>query len=385
MRVYLDHNSTSPLRAEVRARWLEVASERLGNPSSLHASGRCARALVDESRARVAEALGVHEDEIFFTSGATEANNLALFGVLDAAGPHGGLVTTAVEHSSVLAPARALAAAGRPVSLVPPGSDGRVEPAAVASAAAARSTALVSVGAANNETGAVPDLHAIGQALRALPGARPRFHSDAVQALGRLPLRLREWGLDLASFSAHKLGGPTGVGILWRDRSVPLSPRVYGGGQELELRPGTEDVPGIAAAALAVELAVREQRAYAEHTGRLARNLWAGLRAALPSARLLGPPLDSKRRLPNTLCVLLPGVDGRVLVTRLDLAGLEVSAGSACASGALEPSHVLLAMGLTRDEARSGLRMSLGRNTTAEDCKHALAVFHAEFCSSRAT
>lgn len=385
MRVHLDHNSTTPMRPEVRARWLEVVDERIGNPSSLHAPGRRARALVDEARARVAAALGVHEEEIFFTSGATEANNLALLGVLEATGPQLGLVTTAAEHSSVLGPARELARRGRPVAFVPVDREGRPEPAAVAHAASESRTGLVSVGAANNETGALPDLAAIAQALERVRGARPHFHTDAVQALGRLPMRLREWGVGLASLSAHKVGGPPGVGVLWRGRGVALAPLLHGGGQELDLRPGTENVPGIVGAALAIELAVREQPISSERLARLTRELWTGLAARLPGVRLLGPPIESERRLPNTLCVLVPGSDGKVLVTRLDLAGLEVSAGSACASGSIEPSHVLLAMGLTRDEARSGLRLSLGRNTTAEDCKRALTVFHAQFSSSRAT
>jgi cysteine desulfurase len=385
MRVYLDHNSTTPLRAEARERWLEVALELPGNPSSLHASGRRARAIMDESRARVAATLGVHEDEIFFTSGATEANNLALFGVLEASGATSGLVTTAVEHSSVLEPARELAARGRPLAVVPVNAQGLVDPAAVAAAAAEPDKVLVSVGAANNETGALPDLAGIARELRRLGGGRRILHTDAAQALGRIPVALGEWGVQLASFSAHKVGGPLGVGVLWRARGIPLRPRYHGGGQESDLRPGTEDVPGIAAAAVAIELAVREQPEFVERAARLSRELWAGLRARLPGLRLLGPPVDSPRRLPNTLCVLVPGTDGKVLVTRLDLAGLEVSAGSACASGSIEPSHVLLAMGLTRDEARSGLRLSLGRNTTPEECKRALAVFHEAFASSRAT
>ncbi len=389
MRVHLDHNSTTPLRPEVRERWLAVVDEGLGNPSSLHASGRRARACVDEARECVAAALGVHEEEIVFTSGATEANNLALRGVVEAAGPAHGLVTTAVEHSSVLGPARELARRGRRVAFVPVDAQGLPDPAAVALTVAESAlespVALVSVTAANNETGALPDLPSIAAELARLGARRPRLHTDAVQALGRIPLRLQEWGVELASFSAHKLGGPPGVGILWRARGVPLAPLAHGGGQELELRPGTENVPGIAAAALAVELALREQPEVAERQRRLAHELWAGLAASLAGVRLLGPPIDSARRLPNTLCVLVPGTDGKVLVTRLDLAGLEVSAGSACASGALEPSHVLLAMGLARDEARSGLRLSLGRNTSAQECKRALAVFHTEFVSSRAT
>lgn len=383
-RVYLDHNSTTGMRPEVRASWLAAVDQGLGNPSSLHRSGRRARALVDDARARVAATLGVHEEEIFFTSGATEANNLALFGVLEAGGPKAGLLTVPTEHSSVLGPAHELAAAGRHVEWVPVDAAGLVDPARVA-AAAGPHIGLVSLSAANNETGAMPDLAALGAALRSRPSPRPRIHTDAVQALGRRPVRLLEWGVELASFSAHKLGGPPGVGVLWRARGVPMSARSFGGGQEFALRPGTENVPGIVAAALAIELSVREQPEYAAHTAGLASNLWAELEAALPGLRLLGPAIDSKQRLPNTLCVLVPHTDGRVLVTRLDLDGLEVSAGSACASGSIEPSHVLLAMGLDREDARSGVRISLGRSTTPEDCKRALAVFHAAFASSRAT
>lgn len=382
-RVHLDHNSTTPLRPEVRARWLQVADELGGNPSSLHASGRRARAVVDDARSQVAVALGVHEEEIFFTSGATEGNNLALFGMLEPE-PGAALVTVTTEHSSVLAPARELAARGHPVLEVAVDPRGLVDLEAFVSVVPPQ-TRLLSLCAANNETGALADLAGLGARLGERGGPPPWVHTDAVQALGRIPLRLREWGLSLATFSAHKVGGPLGIGILWRARGVPLAPRIHGGGQEQGLRPGTENVYGIAAAALAVELAIREQADYAERTARLAGNLWAALRSELPGLSLLGPPIDSKRRLPNTLCVLVPGSDGKVLVTRLDLEGLEASAGSACASGSIEPSHVLLAMGFDRDAARSGLRISLGRTTDAEDCKRALAVFRNAFSSSRAT
>jgi len=382
MRAYLDHNSTSPLRPEVREHWLALSDERLGNASSLHTPGRRARAIVDDARARVAAALGVHEEEIFFTSGATEANNLALLGSLRASGTAPGLVLPSTEHSSVLGPAHAWAQAGHPVVHVPCDEHGELDHAELRAVVAGMSVGLLSVSAANNETGAAPDL---ARLVAALPGPRPRVHVDAVQALGRLPVRLAEWGADLATFSAHKLGGPPGVGVLWRRRGLALEPLCFGGGQELGLRPGTENVPAVAAAALAIELAVRTQPVEAPRLLALARGLWEELAAALPGARLLGPPLASKRRLPNTLCVLVPGTDGKVLVTRLDLAGLEVSAGSACASGSLEPSHVLLALGLARDAARSAVRLSLGWNTTHADCKRAASIFHDEFAALRAT
>ena len=382
MRVYLDHNSTSPLRPAVREVWQALAAEPLGNASSPHASGRRARALVDDARARIAAALEVHEEEIFFASGATEANNLAIDGALRARGGRAGLVLSPTEHSSVLGPARARERAGGPVIFLRVDPHGLPDPESLRGALRAGGVGLVSISAANNETGAAPDLALL---FRSLGSSRPILHTDAVQALGRLPVRLAEWGADLATFSAHKLGGPPGVGILWRKRGTPLEPVGHGGGQELGLRPGTENVPAIAATALAVELAVREQAVQAARLGLLVRELWDDLVAALPGTRLIGPPLDSNRRLPNTLCILVPGTDGKVLVTRLDLAGLEVSAGSACASGSIEPSHVLLALGLTRDEARSGLRLSLGWNTTREDCKQAATIFHDEFVSSRAT
>lgn len=372
-RVYLDHNATTPLRREVREVWLEALAAVAGNPSSVHRSGREARARLDEARERCAAALGVHEDEVLFTSGGTESNNLALRGVLGAAGPDSGLVTSVVEHASVLATAQALERAGHPVARVGVDAQGLVEPAEVL-AAAAPGTALVSIQAANNEVGSLGPLEAVGTGLAALGEGRPALHTDAVQALGRVPLDLRAWGVDLASFSAHKLGGPVGVGILVRRQGLRLQPLATGGEQELGLRPGTENVPAIVAAVRAVELAVEELHAYAGRLRELEAKMFAALAEALPGVRLLGPSLGGTRRLPGTLNVLLPGVDGRVLVARLDLAGLEASAGSACASGSLEPSHVLRAMGLDDEAARAGLRLSLGRDTTWADLQQAVDI-----------
>ncbi len=384
MRVRLDHNATAPLRAEAREKWLEVARALGGNPSSLHASGRAARACIDEARARIAAALEVGEDELVFTSGGTESNNLALLGCVRAGGPNAGLVTTSLEHSSILGSAKALAQEGRLLRIVRCDSLGSPDLDELRSAVLSIGSGVVSVAAANNEIGALAPLARIGQLLGELRAPRPWFHTDAVQALGKIPVRLAEWGVDLASFSAHKVGGPVGIGILWRRRGVAIQPLFHGGSQEGGLRPGTENAAGIASAAVAIELAVGEQAEFALRVGELVSYLWEGIHQTVPGARILGPPLD-RTRLSNTLCVLLPGMDGKVLGMRFDLEGLEVSAGSACASGSLEPSHVLLALGHDEDAARAGLRISLGPSTSRDDCDRAIGVFKKLFVSSRAT
>ena len=423
-RVHLDHNATTPLRPEARAEFLRVADSAAGNPSSVHASGRAARAVLDEARERIAAALGVDCGELIFTSGGTEANNAAIFGV---AHPDAPLLVSATEHSSVREAAAAQRAVGRPVRTLAADAEGRIElhdlraaltcpsaaaqgetPAAPPHAApeegsggmpgagpkttptatpapgprpnAQPGTAgetppgLLSTIGANNELGTLAPFEAIRAALDDTPrSARPLWHADCVQMLGKAPLRPRDLGLDLASLSAHKVSGPLGVGVLWCSARAPLSPHLVGGGQEGGLRAGTENVPAIAAAALAIELAVAEQAEYAARTRELSIDLWRGIHAALPAAILLGPDLDSPDRLPNTLCILLPGADGRVLVPRLDLAGLEVSAGSACSSGSIEPSPILLALGHSEDAARAALRLSLGRTTTQAEVRSAVS------------
>ena len=380
-RVHLDHNATTPLRPEARERLLEVYDALGGNPSSVHAAGRRARALLDDARERTAAALGVSEDEVVFTSGGTESDNLAVLGSVRASERGRGLLTSAIEHSAVLGAADALAAEGRPVAKLGVDREGRIDLDELARRAADPAVGLVSIHAANNEVGTVVPLEALASALAPLGRARPRLHTDAVQALGRVPLALRE--VDLASFSAHKVGGPLGVGVLYRRRGVPLAPLVHGGGQEGGLRPGTENVPGIAAAALAIELAVAEREDYRRRTLGLATELWSGLSSAIPTARLAGPPLDAPDRLSNTLAVLLDGLDSRVLVARLDLEGLEASAGSACASGSIEPSHVLLAMGHPVERARGGLRLSIGRTTSSPDIHRAVEILSRTFGSAR--
>lgn len=371
MRLYLDHNSTTALRPEVREHWLELLDAGLGNASSVHDSGRRARAVVDNARERVAAALAVPEEWIVFTSGGTEANNAALFGCLDAAGPSAGLVIGAGEHSSVLEPARVAQANSRPLDFAPLDAHGAPLVADCLDLAARRECAFLSIMTANNEVGSVTPMEALADGLRELGEGRPVWHTDAVQALGRVALDLRGWGVDLASFSAHKLGGPLGVGILARNPQLPWAPRIVGGGQESSARAGTENAPGIGAAALALELSVSERQGYVEHTGALTRALWASL-SERTEVQLVGPPIDSEARLSNTLNVRFPNTEGHALVARLDLEGLEASVGSACSSGALEPSHVLLAMGATERDARASLRLSVSRETSHKDIHSAV-------------
>ncbi len=361
-RVHLDYNATTPLRPEARAALLGAIDGGFGNASSVHGAGRRGRAAVDEARERVAAALEVPEDCVIFTSGGTEANNLALFGALGAGPADMGLVTSTIEHAAVQGPALHLQSRSRPVHWVGVDRQGSLDLDALR-AAVAHGPAMVSVMGANNEIGSTTDLREV----RAAIGEHRVFHSDAVQLLGKKHLDLMGSGVDLASLSAHKVGGPIGVGVLFRRPGVPITPTTFGGAQEAQLRPGTENVPAIVAAAVAIELAVREVEAFQRETCRLTGLLWEGLRSRLPRMSLNGPPIEDPTRLPNTLNVSAPNGDARTLVARLDLDGVEVSAGSACASGSLEPSHVLSALKLDPERARSGLRFSLGRGSTEED------------------
>jgi cysteine desulfurase len=381
VRVHLDHNATTPIRPEV----LDVLRDRFerlrGNPSSVHAAGREVRGWLDDARERTAAALGCHEDEIAFTSGGTESIQLALAGVLRVPGGRGGLITSAVEHSAVLAAADRLEREGHPVQRLPVDGTGRVSPTTL-EAALQPATALVSIQAANNELGTLQPLPEIAAILARRGRERPILHADAVQALGRIPLAPIRAAADLLSFSAHKVGGPPGVGVLVRRLGLTLEPLLGAGSQENGLRPGTESVPAIAAAAVAIELAQREQADYARHTERLCRSLWQQLTVCIPGVERNGPDIDAPR-LPNTINVSLPGVESRTLVARLDLEGLEVSAGSACASGSLEPSHVLLALGCAPERARAALRLSFGRTSGEEDVHNAVEILRRTISRAR--
>jgi len=353
-RIYLDHNASCPLRAEARAALVGALEAAAGNPGSAHAEGRAARRVLEEARERLAAAVGASRDEVVFTSGGTESNALALL----AAG-QGLVLHSPIEHPSVLRP---LAARGGARAL-PVDKWGRVDPAALAGAQAA----LVSVALANNETGVVQDVAGLARAAHA-GGAL--LHSDASQALGKWPLSFRDLGADLLTLSAHKAGGPVGVGALLVRKGVALSPLLLGGEQEAGLRAGTEAAALAAAFAAAAQAAVGElPRAAPRWRGWVAL-LRAGLARFAPEA-CLNSPEDGG--LPNTLSVSFPGRAGAVLVQRMDLEGVALSSGSACSSGAQRPSPVLLALGADERRARGALRFSFGPANSDGDAEEALA------------
>jgi cysteine desulfurase len=360
-RIYLDNNATTfPLPA-VRAA-VEAALLRGGNPSSPHASGREARALLSDARDAVAALLGASPKEIVFTSGGTEANNLAVIGGARAAAAEGAprrVVTTAVEHPAVEEACERLAAEGFEVVRVPVDGDGFPDPAAFAGAAAP-GAALVTAMLVQNETGAVLPVREAFAAVRArFPAAR--LHTDAVQALGKVLFSPADLGADTVAISAHKIHGPKGIGALWvRPGREPL-PRAAGGKQERGLRTGTENVPGAAGFAAAAAAALRERDARRDLLERIGALLEEAL-LAIPGARRNGPPRE--RRTPSALNVSFDGVRGDLLLMALDAAGIEVSTGSACASGAPVPSRTLLAMGLGEERARGAVRFSAGALTT---------------------
>lgn len=370
MGIYLDHNATTPLDPRVSALLREHREAGLGNPSSLHASGRRARALIDAARERLAAALGVHEEELVFTGGGTEAINLALIGRFEAGlARRVGLAT--IEHAAVAECARALERRGARLTWIP--VDGQGKPRIEAEFEALLGCDLVSLPWANGEIGAVWPVAELAERLRS-GGLRGALFSDLVQAIGRVPVDLGGSGIDLGALSAHKLGGPPGVGVLYVRRGTKLAPRSYGGGQEGGLRPGTEDAASIAAAALAIELALAERSERAARWRRQSALLLAALRQHGLAFALNGPEAEDPERLPNTLNLSAPVGDGKVLVMRLDLEGLEVSSGSACASGSVEPSHVLRALGRDEDAARRGLRLSLGTATSDEELGRAAEI-----------
>jgi cysteine desulfurase len=335
----------------------------------VHSFGRRAKTHVEDARDRIATAIGASPAEIVFTGGGTEADNLALKGVVEKLKGNGNhIVVTAFEHHAVLDVAEWLGRRGIEVTTVPVGSDGLVDPATVADAVRP-STLMVSVMAANNEIGTVQDITAIAAAVKA-KNPRTLVHTDAVQALGNIPVDVHAWGVDLAAFAAHKIGGPKGVGALFVRSQVPVAAVIHGGGQERGLRSGTMNVAGIAGFGVAAEIVAKEVYEKADRLRALRGELLDAITAALPDIIVNG---DLERRLPGNLNVSIPGTDGETLLLLLDQQGIACSSGSACSSGALDPSHVLLAIGLSKELAKGSLRFSLGRPSTKEDIEAVVA------------
>lgn len=369
MAIYLDHAATSPLRPEVLEAMLPHLTANAGNPSSLHATGRRARKAIDEARETIAALIGAQPREIVFTAGGTEADNLAVKGAAWAATARGRhLVTTAVEHKAVLNAIAILERANFEVVHLPVDRYGRVDPADVATALTERTT-LVSVMAANNEVGTLQPIAATGEIVR---GHGAKLHVDAVQWAAHEPVDVDAWQADLVSLSAHKMGGPQGVGALYVRRGTQLLPQLQGGSQERQRRAGTENVAGIVGFAAAFRLA-HADLAEADRLRELSRRLRAGLEE-VNGVTLTGHPDE---RLPNNVSVVIDGVEGGDLVAALDLEGVEVSTGSACTSGSTEPSHVLLAMGIEPDIAHGSLRITTGPDTTTDDVDAALSAIRA--------
>lgn len=357
---YLDHAATTPVVPEVRELMLDYLRDDFGNPSSVHGAGRTAKSAVEEAREQVAAAIGASPAEIVFTGGGTEADNLGIKGAVRKLRGNGNhIVTTAFEHHAVLDTCEWLADQGLELTVVPVGPDGLVDPAEVA-AAVRHETLLVSVMAVNNEIGTIQPMAQIVAAVKER-NRNTLVHTDAVQALPNIPVDVREWKVDLAAFAAHKLGGPKGVGALYVRAGVPVEALVHGGGQERGLRSGTLNVAGIAGFGLAASIAVVELDAKAERTGKLRDRLLQGIRGAIADVRVNGS-LDA--RIASNLNISIPGTEGETLLLLLDQAGIACSSGSACQSGAIDPSHVLTAIGVPREVAIGSLRFSFGRDST---------------------
>jgi cysteine desulfurase len=365
---YFDFNATTPVRAPVVEEIFACLAGKPGNPSSVHQFGQHAAKLRERARERLATAAGCEPDRIIFTSGGTEADNLALRGIAQSR-PKGGLhlVTSKAEHEAVLHTAVDLQHRGWEVTTLQVDSDGRVDPDEVR-AALRSDTALVSLMAANNETGVLLDLERVGAICRERGVS---FHTDAVQFFGKIPFPFDQLPIDLASISSHKIGGPKGVGALLVRPGIELHPMITGGSQERKIRPGTENLPGIVGFGKAAELAAEALGRESERIRALRDRLENGIRSEFPAVIVNG---EGARRLPNTCNVSFPGIDGHDLLVALDLEGFAVSTGAACHAGAAEPSHVILAMGRSREEASGSIRFSLGWETTDDQVERLLTV-----------
>ncbi|NIS59910.1 MAG: cysteine desulfurase NifS [Proteobacteria bacterium] len=365
--IYLDHSATTPIRPEVLEAMYPYFTDIFGNASSIHTFGQKAKKALEEARGSVARLIGAHPSEIVFTSGGTEADNLAIKGAALAREEDGHIITSTVEHPAVLAPCHDLEKRGFKVSFLPVDHHGLVDPDDVRKAITDR-TVLISIMHANHEVGTVEPLEEIAKLAmeRDIP-----FHTDAIQSVGKVPIDVETVGVNLLTLSAHKLYGPKGVGALYIRRGTKILPQVLGGHQEVNLRAGTENVGGIIGLGKAAEIALLSMEAEGRKISRLRDGLWKEIREHLGPVKLNGHPV---RRLPNILNVTFDGIEGESILINLDLKGIAVSTGSACTSGSLEPSHVLLAMGRSPTMARESVRFSLGIGNTREEMEYTVTV-----------
>jgi len=366
--IYMDNAATTSVRPEVLEAMMPYFTQYFGNASSIHSFGRGARRALENARKQVAAALHCEPREVYFTAGGSESDNWAIrcaAKALEKKGRH--IITSAIEHHAVLHTCEYLQKQGYEITYLPVDESGRVSVEDVKNAIRP-DTVLVSIMAANNEIGTLQPIREIGQITRE---KGVLFHTDAVQAVGAVPVDVNDWNVDLLSLSGHKFHAPKGVGALYVRKGVRISNLIYGGAQERGLRAGTENVPGIVGLGKAIELAVEEMPEYAERLSKMRDRLIDGILETIPDTRLNGHRTE---RLPGNVNVSIRFIEGEALLMRLDLAGVAGSSGSACTSGSLDPSHVLLAIGLPHEIAHGSLRLSLGRDTTDEEIDYVLEV-----------
>ena len=372
--VYLDHAGTTPLDSKVLEAMVPYFTQHFGNPSSLHSVGQEARYALDEARERVAGVLNCRPREIVFTAGGTESDNAAIHGVATALHETGNhIVTSSVEHHAVLHACQYLESQGFEVTYLSVDADGMAQPEAVYNAINERTT-LVSIMYGNNEIGTINPISEIAKSVKKRAEELSRtivFHTDAVQAAGYLSLDVAELGVDLLSLSGHKFHGPKGTGVLYMKRGSPYLPLIHGGGQERDRRSGTENIPGIIGLSLALEAADTVREETSQRCATLRDRIIDSVLQQIPGSRLNG---HATQRLPNNANFSFTGVEGEPILLGLDMARIAASSGSACSSGSLEPSHVLLALGQSAEIARGSLRLTLGRDNTEDEVEYLLGV-----------
>jgi cysteine desulfurase len=367
-RVYLDHSATTPVRKEVADLVLSYMTTNYGNPSSIHSFGREAKKALENAREQVAGLIGAKPEKIIFTSGGTEADNLAVIGTALAnqkKGKH--LITSVIEHHAVLDSFKYLEKQGFEVTYIPVDEYGLVNPDHVAKAVKEQ-TILLSIMHVNNEVGTIQPIKEIAEMVKS-KSQDIIIHTDAVQSVGKIPVDVNELKVDLLTASSHKIYGPKGVGCLYVRKGTKIEPRYFGGGQERKRRPGTENLPGIVGFGKAAELAKQELKQEMVKLSELRDMLMDGILKTIPDVKING---DREKRIPGNVNVSIRYVEGEALLLSLDMKGIAASSGSACTSGSLDPSHVLLAMGIPHEIAHGSLRMTLGRDNTKEDIQYVL-------------